>query len=242
MKVPALDSDARIELSYLQFVGEIEQTILDDVEGTGGLQRYVLQALASDKHTIARLPLRYTATRTEEELDSLDSEPATAQGLLGQAYRHNEARERIDKAGWGTLINVQARTIETLAEQNNRLMGQAMDFLETLEEVASAKHVREMEVTRENNKAEIKQGMARQFGALMPAIAKKFGVDIGDSQHPDVIQLRSLMAGMTEDQVNAMMSILKPEQVIELLTIIKRQGDNESEPDDKALVKQAREG
>ena len=231
------DDNGAVEAAYSGFVTSLDQVAIDDVEGTGGVQRYVMVALASDKSPIARLTIRYAATRTEGETEELDSEPSNIAGMLAQTMRHNEARERIDKAGWGTLIATQARTIETLSERLEQSFQRQMDFIETLEEVATARHQRDLEVMREEGKFKLKGDAMRQLTALMPAFAKKFGVDIGDSQHPDVMQFRSLMAGMSEEQINGLLSVLKPDQVIELLSLIKRQGEDGT--DDAKLLAEA---
>jgi hypothetical protein len=216
-------SEPRDEARFASIMVDIEQAALDDVEGTGGVQRYVVQALDEAKHAISRLTLRYQATRSEDEMEAgFESEPASAQGVTAQLMRHNEARERIDKAGWGNIINTQRLQIESLTEQNGIMMQKHLDMLALMEELQQAKHEREIDMLKAVNAAEIKQGIGRTFTALLPAIAKKLtGEDIGGIVDPDTMSMRQLLQTLKEDQLEAIQGILSPEQTLALLSMLK---------------------
>jgi len=224
-------SSNRDEALWVSTVGDLEQTALDDCEGSGGVQKYVIQGLEENgtttKSIISRLTLRYTATRSEEEtgFDS-DSEPANAQGITAQIMRHNEARERIDKAAWGNIINTQRLTIETLTEQNAVLMQKHLDMIETIEELASARHQRELETMQETNKAENRQRVARTLTTLLPAVVKKLtGADIGPVTDPDTLSMRAILQSLKEDQLEQITAILTPEQSMALLSMVKGEAE-----------------
>jgi uncharacterized protein YidB (DUF937 family) len=216
-------SEPREEASLLTLVLDIEQSALDDVEGTGGVQKYVLQGMDETKHSIGRLTLRYAATRQEDEtgFDS-DSEPATSQGALAMQMRHNEALERIDKAGWGNIINTQRLTIQSLTEQNEALLGKHLEYIALAEELTQRKHERELELLEQQNKGENRQRVARTLTALLPAVVKKLtGADLGPVTDPDTISMRQFLQTINEDELEKIASILGPEKSLALLSMLK---------------------
>jgi hypothetical protein len=223
-------TEPRDEAAFSSLMTDLEQAALDDCEGTGGVQKYVVQALDEGKHVISRLTLRYTAVRTEEEASGYDgeSEPANALGITAQLMRHVEVRERIDKAGWGNIINTQRLTIEALTEQVTALQQKHLDMLEMVEEMTQAKHERELALLKETNAAEIKQRIGRTVTALLPAVAKKLtGADIGPVTDPETLSMRELLETLTEEQIERLMPILTPDQTMSLLSMMKGQAEKE---------------
>lgn len=213
-------------------VTDLEQSAIDDVEGAGGMQRYVVQAIDSDKKLISRHQVRYSATRSQDEVGAfdLDSEPASMQGLLTMFMRHIEARERIDKAAWGNLINVQRGTIEDLAQKNNDLTERHLDFMGIMEEMLGKKHERELEVKRVEGNNEIKQKIGRQIAALLPAIAKRVGgVDLPDLKDPDTLSMRELLQTLNEEQLEKLQSVLTEDQMISVLSLLKTEATKDSD-------------
>lgn len=215
-------AEPRDEPSFSSYIADTEQACLDDCEGSGGVQKYVIQGMDEAKHVIGRLTVRYTASRTEDELDAgFDSEPATALGITAQLMRHNEARERIDKAGWGAIIQQQRLTIESLTEKNNELIQKHLDMMGVMEELQSMKSERELAVLKESNSMEIKQRIGKTITLLLPALAKKLtGVDTAVTD-PATVTMQELVTSLSESQLEALSGILTPEQTLAVLQLVK---------------------
>lgn len=210
------------EARFQAIVNGMEESIVDDCEGTGGVQKYVIQALNKEMNVISRTAIRCTATRTVEE-NSYDSEtePPNATGLTTALMRHVEATNRISVGGWGNIINTQRQQIETLTEQNNVLVQKHLDMLSIMEELSQAKHERELDVMKEQNSAEIKQRIGRTFTALLPAVVKKMtGADIGPVTDPDTLSMREFLQTISEDELEKISSILGPDKSMALLSML----------------------
>lgn len=251
LTIPDIEQDEdrkAVEGPFFMFAQEIHDALIDDVEGTGGLQRYNLQALDESGKVIARLPVRYSSVRTEGEMDGeLDSEPNNKDGLLAQLMRHNEANSRISNAAMVQLFGMMTRHAEQLAERCEALTSRHVEMLDTVEELAGAKHEREMEMESARSSSETKTRLARQAEVLLPALAKRFaGVDIAPSMNPEVIEQREFIGSLTEDDITKMSSVLDPDKVMRLLSMIQSQQAREenglSQPTNGAMVRAEMKG
>jgi len=207
---------------FQKILSGFEESIVDDCEGSGGVQKYVIQALNKDSHIIGRMTVRCTATRTEEEntYDS-ETEPPNAQGLTVALMRHVEATNRVSIGGWGNIITTQRQQIESLTEQNAVLVQRHLDMLENIEALSAAKHEREMDMIKEQNSAEIKQRIGRTFTALLPAVVKKMtGADIGPVTDPDTLSMREFLQTISEEELEKISSIIGPEKSMALLSML----------------------
>jgi hypothetical protein len=233
LSIPVIEAndDARaVQGPFLLFAEEIHSSIVDDVEGTGGTQRYVLIALDESGKTLGRLPLRYRSTRDESDLGGgeLDSEPNNKDGLLAQLMRHNEATNRISSATFVQLFGMMSRHAEQLAERCEALTTRHVEMLDTIEEVTSAKHEREIEMESARASSETKNRLARQAEVLIPALAKRFaGVDISPSNNPEVIEQRAFIDSLTEEQIMKMEGVLEQDQIMRLLSMVQSRGERE---------------
>src|SRR5258708_14953478 len=88
-----------------ELVRRIDEAIDTDAEGLGGLQRYLLVAVAEDR-IVARLPLRCSSLVGGDTGDgeSIESEPPTSRGQVAQLMRHNEALMRMFVVGVGQVV------------------------------------------------------------------------------------------------------------------------------------------
>jgi hypothetical protein len=94
-------------------------------------------------------------------------------------------------------------------------------MLESIEELASAKHEREIEMEGARSSSETKNRLARQAEVLIPALAKRFaGVDIADSMNPEVIEQREFIASLTEEDINRMAGVLDNDKLLRLMSMI----------------------
>ncbi len=228
--IEANDDTRAVQGPFVLFAEEIHNSIVDDVEGTGGTQRYVLIALDEGGKALGRLPLRYRSTRDESDLggSELDSEPNNKDGLLAQLMRHNEATNRISSATFVQLFGMMSRHAEQLAERCEALTTRHVEMLDTIEEVTSAKHEREIEMEGARSSSETKNRLARQAEVLIPALAKRFaGVDISPSNNPEVIEQRAFIDSLTEEQIMKMEGVLEQDQIMRLLSMVQSRGERE---------------
>ncbi len=224
--IPSIDRDEEsqraIEGPFLMFAEEIHSALNDDVEGVGGVQKYIVQALDESGKQMGRLPLRYSAVRNEgESAGEFDSEGANPQGLLAQLMRHNEATARISASTTTQLFGMMVRHSEQLAERCEALTARHVEMLESIEDLASSKHEREIEMEGARSSSETKNRLARQAEVLIPALAKRFaGVDLTASINPEVIEQREFIASLTEEDINRLAGVLDNDKLLRLMSMI----------------------
>jgi hypothetical protein len=141
----AVDQNRRLIRSYriaefpmqapelYKLVEEISETITSDAQDLGGIQRYQLVARCRGQD-VGSTTVRFAM---DVMPSAIDSEPASARGLVAQAQRHAEAAVRMLVQGNGTLFTSFQRR---LAEQDaliERLYGRWIESMETKEAVTA---------------------------------------------------------------------------------------------------------
>ena len=193
-----------------------------DCRALGGVQTYSVAAIfAGIERPVAQQAFRRSAPEVDESaLDPSLSEPANAEGLTAQTMRHNEALMKMATSGAQatiqSLMNLLRDRDALLADYQRR----EMERIQQVEELATAKHERAMaraaEAAKERRTDEL-LGMAKP---LVATIANKVaGVKMlpGGVQEGDGI--RTLLASITEPQMQQLMEVLTPMQLMALKTM-----------------------
>jgi hypothetical protein len=134
----AVDQNRRLIRSYrigelpmpapelYKLVEAISETISDDAQDLGGMQRYQLVVRCRGQD-IGSTTVRHAMDATPA---AIDSEPASAAGLVAQAQRHAEAAVRMLVQGNGTLF---ASFQKRLAEQDDLIERLYQGWVESIE-------------------------------------------------------------------------------------------------------------
>jgi hypothetical protein len=168
-----LPAETNTEASVIELAGRLGDLITTDADGLGGIQRYVLVALRGTE-VLGRLPIRTTGGSDDASGDPIDSEPATARGLVAQLMRHNEANSRIVSLSMGQIV-------ATLLRQNERLRLVAEEaedkryaVANLTEQLLSQQHERDLEAKLVEERGELLRHGLTQFRAVLPFVAACF--------------------------------------------------------------------
>jgi hypothetical protein len=211
----------------------------EDAKDTGGQQRYALTAWKEGEQFERKL-WRVSGERTSDE-GSL-SEPPNATGVLAQAMRHYEARERMavqkDSATFGTMI----RIIDRLQGENTALHSREFENLKLREELLTKAHERTIELIQENNRAELKHRILTRAEPLIAGAASKLlGMPLAPGAEASSA-LDAFLASIRPEQVERMIEakVLDPEQFFALQMLFK-EGSARAEKREELLKKQEAE-
>lgn len=186
-------------------VGEIEQAYTCDAEGLGDHQKYVILVHFSDDST-RRCVVSWSAP-ADEFSDPLDTEGASKGGILGQAMRHAEVFMKMTTLATGQTMSTQARTIQRLSEENERLSEKLLSHVQVMEDLSSQKHDRDLRTYESQTKQEMIRGLGTKvMNVLLPVVANRIGKG-------------NLLKGKrtpTEEIMNNLVESLKPEQLTTL--------------------------
>jgi hypothetical protein len=168
-----LQADGEAEAGVAEVAGRLADLIATDAEGLGGMQRYLLVALRGGE-VLGRLPLRAAGGADEGGADPIDSEPATARGLVAQLMRHNEANSRIVSLSMGQIV-------ATLLRQNERLRLVAEEaedkryaVANLTEQLLSQQHERDLEAKLVEERGELLRHGLTQLRGVVPFVAACF--------------------------------------------------------------------
>jgi hypothetical protein len=168
-----LPGDAEGEAGAAEIAGRLGDLIATDAEGLGGMQRYLLVALRGSE-VLGRLPIRAAGGADEGAADPIDSEPATARGLVAQLMRHNEANSRIVSLSMGQIV-------ATLLRQNERLRLVAEEaedkryaVANLTEQLLSQQHERDLEARMVEERGELLRHGLTQLRGVVPFVAACF--------------------------------------------------------------------
>lgn len=213
------------ENNLISLVRDIDETLTTDADGLSGVQRYMLICCCGyndDQQKLGRLPIRYRGESQDAEEDALSSEPATAKGLVAQSQRHTEAFARMAMAQTASISTIQERMISRLAEMNERLMDKHVEVITLIEDLSSQKHLRDLEAKKQEGKDATRAMMVKQVLPMLATVVRKYtGATIpGGASAPEMLQIRTLLEGLSEEQQEAMLSILTPAQTVAWVSLM----------------------
>jgi hypothetical protein len=194
----------------------IEETAHDDAEGLGGLQRYVIHAIAEDR-PLSRLPFRISGggeVATSGIDEPLDSEPASGRGLLAQGMRHLEVMTRLHAEAVGQLVVTQQRTIARLAEVNESGEERRIKAVETAEAMISEKQERVLKAQESIQRQNL---ISRAVGEILPVPGAilDFLSGAGEKRAKELIGMHSqLLKSFARDpaRLEKLLAMLSPEE------------------------------
>lgn len=200
-------------------VDDVISRAQSDANGMGGVQRYELHVLVTDKKISSRFAFRLRGD--DESVDEVaGDEAASMKGLLTQLMRHNEQQNRTMMTGIGAMVQMMNRTIERDQETIENLLDERRKNWDLIDQAKGRDHEREMELMAAHRKGEREDMMFQKINTLFPVILNKI---TGKDMMP--VEQKSLIAGLvetlSEEQFGQILSALKPEQQIVLLTVVK---------------------
>jgi hypothetical protein len=196
------------EASLGELVKRICDAIDNDVDGLGGVQRYLLIAVL-DQRPVGRLPLRCAASGADSgSIDAIESEPATPKGLLAQLMRHNEAQTRMFALSVGQVISTMQRTIARLQESAEIGEERRLEAVALTEDLLSQKHKRDLMTEKAALDYTFKAEGFKKLLEIGTAVAGRIltGGKMGGL-------LERLFSSLTPDQFETLGKVLSPEQV-----------------------------
>ncbi len=216
-----------------EFDDDAIESVVSDIGGAcegdasglgGGLQRYLVLPRYGDKERSRGRFILRVIVRDDEETDTLmDSEPPNKAGITTQLMRHVEAKERVMMASLGQMMGIQQRTIQRQSEQLEAIMTKQMDMIATMEELAQAKHEREIETKREEGRAAAQAVLLEEATNIIPIVkAKLLGSATGLKQTPSEEMVEKLFTTLTEEQMNVLIGTFRPDQQALLFEIYQR--------------------
>lgn len=199
---PNTEEDIR-ELANL-----IVEEASEDVEARGyGAQKYVLKIQNLAGQTIFRLvgPAR-------DSWDDDLAEGANEKGLVAQAMRHTEFMTRALAAGYSDIMDQQRSMSKELREQVKGYQRREMGMMQAYERMIQASHLRDLEVQKMDRSEKRKDQVAGMIMNALPGIGMKLlgkgGVASAGA---------SGTASPIEQQIEAIMGTLRPEQLQEVM-------------------------
>lgn len=224
-EVPAAPDEAWL----VNAVGEFELAAISDADGAGGMQKYCLLSYRVDDRSSGRLPFRIMGEADDEE--SLSSEPATAKGFLAQLMRHNEASARIATQSIQQVLAAQHHTIEEQAAMLKHLTAIHFENIREREELLDRKHERELETRR----AELRDGMVKEaiekVQLLAPVVINRLAGQklLPQETSTEGEALRAFLQSLSEEQFQAILGALKPEQKVALSMFVDSVGTEKTQ-------------
>ena len=216
------------ELSDRERTDELVDIIRDDLTdaaehdatGFGGVQTYIVQAVfEGESKPVGRFPIRASGD-SEDEGETMGSEPATTTGMLTQMMRHNEAIMRTHNLGLSAVVQQLSRYVERQGEQIDKLLDDRLATVNLIEDLHSRRHERELELAREQRHAETAREAVNKIGSLVPHVVNKLaGKKALPAPAATTMALKELFTTMTQEQLEGMRNVLTQEQLMLILSL-----------------------
>lgn len=194
----------------------IEEAAETYARGLRGTQRFALLVFRGDaaKPQGPRFPFVVEA----EETGGYDSEPATSEGLAGQAMRHTEAMARMLIQSVGPTVNALQKTIDRLSARSEKLEARQLETIELIEELQTERHHREIAAAKADAQNKLMGELGTELKLLAPAIVNRLAGKnvIPLREDPTVLAWRRLFESLNDEQRAKMLELLDDKQKIAL--------------------------
>jgi hypothetical protein len=199
-------------------IGQVIQAAQDDANNLhSGVQLYAVFAYYLNDQTYT--PRCWFRVSAEEEYDpettaNDPSEPATAQGLMSQLMRHNEAIMRTSVIQTSHVIQVLQQENASQRELLAKQAEQSIDAMAMIQETLDNATQRAIETKNAQMKQDIIAGVFEHLKLIIPvALNKLAGQKIAPETDASFMQLAALFEGMPKEQQEAFVSqFLNPAQ------------------------------
>jgi hypothetical protein len=145
---PSVDASALASTA-----AEVDSEATEDATEMGGMQRYLLRAQVKGKE-IGSIAIRYNIDATTL-MPAIDSEPATARGLVAQSQRFAEAVMRLFVQGYGTINESQQKMVASQQTIIEMFQKQQADNLRQQQELAGIKIESEIALEAQRHEQEL---------------------------------------------------------------------------------------
>jgi len=213
----------------------------DDANGLGGIHKYSLASYFADRIEAPRerFSFRIIAEENDEDgMDALSTEDGNAKGLLAQMMRHNEAIMRTSVMGTNDLIRHYQQMVSSQMNRNSELEERHTHLVGMIEEVSSLKHERDIASLRAASDMKRKDDLVEKGMLLLPSVVNKLTGKklLPEEITPEKATLVAFGKSLTPDQLEKFQAILKPEQLIAILSLLDSVMKAEEKPSEKGPV------
>jgi hypothetical protein len=166
---------SRYECGALTDPDELIARVMRDAEAfasaLSGVQTFLLVFVDEEERSLASMT--FSMDGGMEGNAGVASEPPTGVGLQAQLMRHLENRERVTNAVITGVVSMQAKTIDRLSLQNEKLVSEKFATLDMVESLMSGKHMRDMEIKRVEKETETRKAVIEKIGPYLSAMLNK---------------------------------------------------------------------
>lgn len=159
-----------------------------------------------------------------------DLESPTLEGVCKQLMRHTEALMKSHTLGAQQTHNALSLENERLRARLDALEGRHFETVALQEELLSQRHTRDIEAMRavagEERKAAMFRSVNTVLPAMLPEVANKLlgrgNAAEAPAQAPTDPAINAFAESLTQEQLGALSSVLRPEQVVALGLLFQR--------------------
>ncbi len=172
----------------------------------------------------------------KEDIVNANVEPSL-KNHWGQILRHNESLYRATLGRQEQRDEMRERMLETMLNKLDRAYQDRFEMLEKVHDLLSAAHEAELETRREERKEQLVSEAIGSLKLLAPAILKRAGVAEAvalPGESPSMALVKELMGSLNEQQLNAILGTLTPQQQIAFAELATALQEHEQEQDEKA--------
>lgn len=235
-EVGALKVKSNIETDDIDhLVSAIENICIADAEGLGGMQRYMIQPTFKETGVGSARFIVPIHVSDPTDTEHLGSEPPTHEGIATQMMRHTEALMRIHVNAPGQVIQQLQRIIARQQDQLSDYEEQRLKQFSLIEDLTNRKAERDMDMEKAAQRAKITGEFADKVMLLLPAAVNRItGKSIlPETVTPESMFIKDFMKSITPEQMNALGTVFRAEQLMPLLQFYQKMQEEEQQKEQK---------
>lgn len=198
-----------------ELAAEIEARAQEDGRYFRGPTLYGLFAYREQgKPHVDRTFLRVEGQGARESFFA-ETEAADARGLTSQLMRHNEVSARIALSQTAEIIEYYKSALAKRDERIEELETRLSKLWDVWEQLQSMQHERDLDMLREQRADERSKFLKEKLDLLIPPLVSKLFTKGGGPVPPALGEelMRQFLKSLTPDQIDALMGMLRPDQI-----------------------------
>lgn len=217
-------------------VGQVMEAAQADADSIGGsVQMYALYAyFKGNENYVPRKTFR-VSPQVEFDRDVKPSEPATEQGLAGQAMRHLEAVMKTSVASQGFLFSLLERQLQRLQDGAERGDQQKLDMMILVQDVIDGAHARRLAERKEETGQTMKAQALEYLKVAAPILLNRLaGRPLLPEKNKSLMLMASLLENLRPEQQSFLREGLDPSQLAVLAEILEEYEKSKAEFEGKS--------
>lgn len=204
-----------------ELASELIAVASSDLDQVGGVLRFHVVAYKEGQKPVARTAFELRDTDPADAGGDDDKLSPTLAGMLAQQMAHNRALIQASSGATSGVISMLQKMLIDTMKRCERMEQRHADLFETLEDLISQRHLRELAAKSAEASERRKDTALEKVSLLAPVVVQKLtGTKLSpDQPNATELTLAAFMESLQGEQLERLKAVLTPEQLAVMFSL-----------------------